>query len=367
MPINNEHTADNKQYWYVMQHLDPSIIDRQLTIENEQRSKDGRQALVHIIPFRYLKKATIDRWLADKEDKDKREKAKVQAIADYNNLREYLHDFVFIKASKQEINSLTQSDWNRTGRLHLHHYRTHGGHPIRISDDEMRPLNQLFIEQHQRFSFVPWHEDMSKMETVHIKRGLFANCEANVMELHYTAKGIRLTLGIPVFLGEQNLKLFDCDASDIEVPGRMEHLFNPHFVKSIAENLLDILRRRIMDRDTPEHRLEDQKLLNDYMLFHYLKFDDTAVRNRFQALLLLAASLRRDTQEKKTLIPLVKQMISNPLQPTNEEETFLLAILFEATRDKEYREACKSYCQSHQVQNHALLHLMTIIKRITLR
>ncbi|MBQ8675251.1 MAG: hypothetical protein IJ528_03375, partial [Bacteroidaceae bacterium] len=57
MPISHQDNQADHRYWYVMIHLEPAIISRQLTSENERRTSQGLPALTHIIPFSYLKKA----------------------------------------------------------------------------------------------------------------------------------------------------------------------------------------------------------------------------------------------------------------------------------------------------------------------
>ncbi|MBQ9175511.1 MAG: hypothetical protein IJ139_01420 [Bacteroidaceae bacterium] len=367
MPISHQDNQADHRYWYVMIHLEPAIISRQLTSENERRTSQGLPALTHIIPFSYLKKAQADRELESKDEKTRADRRHLRDIEEHNNLRNYLHDFVFIHATEQEIADLLRTEWNRLGRLHLHHYRSHSGNPIRVEDYEMQPLITLLVSQRQRFTFTPYYEGMDPTETVRIKRGIFSNFKASVIEANYTADGINLTLGIPMFQGEVTLQLYECDAADVEIPGRMEQIYEPHFIHNIEQQLFDILRRRVMHRDTPDTRLADQQLLNTCNLFHYLKFEDTTTHNHFRALLLLCASLSKDRQTRDKLLPHITTLINNPQQPQTDEEAFILAILYEATRDGNYRIAAKHYCQTHQVDSPSLLQLMPLIKRIKTR
>lgn len=351
---DSDHVAltDETQYWYVMTHLEPSLIDKLLQMENAERFKQGLQTLSYVIPFLYMVWADEGR-MAD--------------VAENNTLRNYLHSFVFIRATEKEICQLVNCDWNQRGRLRLRHYRTRSGCPIRVTQEEMQPLLVFFIEQHQRFTFVPYSEEMAVNDTVYIKRGVFKNYKASVLEVHHTAAGVNLTLGIPMFNSEVVMQLYDYRLSDVEVQGQMEQIFEPQFVKVVEADMFSILRRRVLHRDSDTSHREDMEKLNSYSILHYLKFDDTATHNHFQALMLLCATLRRDRHTMAALIPMLRQKIANPCAPSSDEETFLLAILFFATKDVEYRKAAREYCRTHELQSTSLAAIMPLVKKQHLR
>jgi len=357
--MQNTPSPDKIEYWYVMLHLEPSVIDRQLLMMNEQRKAAGLSELLYVIPFRYLKKATPEKGM----ENDRR----LGEIDDNNSLRDNLHDFVFIKATREEMMAVVNEPWNRDGRLHLHYYRSRYGRPIRVADSEMAPLIKLLVEQRQKFSFGPPLDNPSRLESVIIKTGLFRNYEASVMEYRHTSEGISMTLGIPVFNGEKVLRLPGYTASHVVMRGGLEQLLDIHFINRIEGDLLEILRRRVKRRETDETLRSTLKTLNDYSTFNYLQFDDTTAHNHFRGLMLLCATLRRDGQMKDEQIPVIKQLLAGTEEPTNDEEAFLMAILFIATHDADYRTAFKRYMQTHDVTSATLLELMPLVKEIRTR
>lgn len=139
----------NQVYWYLMLHLDPSGIDKMLKYENEQRKSQNASTFLSLIPFLFLEHAASEKRLSQ-ETKAEKGRADSRDEADgHNTLRNYLHDFVFIKSSRNEIDQLLNCDWNRNGRLHLHYCRTREGKPIRLTEKEMTPFIALFVEQRQ--------------------------------------------------------------------------------------------------------------------------------------------------------------------------------------------------------------------------
>lgn len=83
--------------------------------------------------------------------------------------------------------------------------------------------------------------------------------------------------------------------------------------------------------------------------------------------MLLCATLRRDKPAKDTLIRELKAAISHPQVLSTDEEAFVTAILFVATKDGTLRKAAKEYCQTHEVTLQSLLQLMPLIKEIKTR
>ena len=349
---------DNAEiYWYLMLHLEPQLIDKLLKAENEQRAKDGsRQPVFYLIPFLYLERATPPLGSSSDEADDN------------NSLRSILHNFVFIKSSKDEIDRLLYSEWNRSGRLHLHYCRASDGQPIRLTEKELTPFIALFVEHRQRFSFRPYGQDTLAQRTVHIKRGLFKDYQAEVIRIIHTADGIKLTLGIPVFNNEFTLELHECADTDVDIlGGQADKLFEPYFIEGMERELFSILRRTVFRRYTDETRSQDQKRLDSYSIFNYLKFDDTVKQTHFQTLMLLCATLRRDQEAKATLIRELRSLLRHPDTPLTDEEAFVTAVLFVATRKGPLRKAAKEYCQTHEVTSQALVQLMPLIKEIRTR
>lgn len=348
-----------KEYWYVMLHLEPTLIERQLLQMNLQRRSAGLSELMYVIPFRYLHRAVPDH--------ETKTRAKVREIEENNALRDNLHDFVFIKASEQEICNLVALPWNREGRLHLHFYRDHEKKPIRVPDTEMSPLIRLMVEQRQKFSFESPVDNPEALESVIIKTGLFKDYTAKVIDYHYTGEGIRFTLGIPVFGGVRTLRLPDYDAKNVKVKGTLEQLLDKNFILRVETELFDILRRRLKHRCTSETEREDHEKLNRFSIFNYLKFDDTTSHNHFRALMLLCATLRRDKHTKEELMSLVPSFVADPMSPVNDDEAFITAILFIATHNASYRTAAKQYVSTRPAISASLQKVMPLIKDIRTR
>ncbi len=358
-------------------HLEPMVIEKHLTMINEERSRNGLPRLVYVIPFRYLTRASLSKGVDDGGDRRRQQRAQ-KAINDHNTLRNYLHDFVFIKATRSELDMLLYQDWNRDVRLHLHYCRTRSGNPIRMTDDKMQPLITLFVQQRRRYSFRPiTDEELAMTETVHIRRGIFKDYQASVQRItppRRPGDPPMLTLGIPVFMNEFTLELYECPVTDVDLPGGqtdpIDKMLEPYFIKGIESSLFEILRRRVLHRDSDYSRRKDQDSLQSYAIFNYLKFEDPVDQRHFRALMLLCTTLRRDKDardSKSSQVAAVRSQLPVLDHPANDEQAFYLAILFIATRQGPYRKTLKDYCQSRDTLSPTLTALMPLIKAIPSR
>ena len=352
-----------------MFYLEPALIDKLLRIENEEREKKGQKLFLFLIPFLFLQRAAPAKGADEEREGTQRTlSGEPSDVVENNTLRNLLHSFVFIKSSKYEIDQLLDSEWNRSGRLHLRHCRSRNGMPIRLTEEEMTPFIALFVEHKQRFSFRPYGKDALQQRTVHIRKGLFKDYQATVEEVVQTAEGFRLTLSIPVFNNEFMLQLYECPETDVDIPGgQIDQVFEPYFISSVEKELFDILRRRIRHRETEQTRSYDQKRLDAYGIFNYLRFEDTTKQIHFQTLMLLCATLRRDKDAKAMLLRELTAMQANLEAPLTDEEAFVTAVFFVATRKGTFRKAAKDYCQTHEVTYGPLMQLMPLVKEIKSR
>ncbi|MBR0037183.1 MAG: hypothetical protein IJP70_06035 [Bacteroidales bacterium] len=360
-----KHSHD--RYWYVLLHLDPSLIEKLLHLENKKRKEEGKQPLLVMIPYLFLDRATV---VKDQSSGDgSKEIQDANEVDESNMMRRYLHNFVFVQGTEMEIDQLLRSEWNQSGRLHLCYYKNKAGVPIRISEKEMIPFIALFVEHRQRFSFRPYGEDTLQARTVRIKKGLFKNYSAVVQEAVRTDNGFKLTLHIPVFSNEAVMVLYDYSDADVDIPGgEIEQVFGSYFVQNMEDELFAILRRRALRKKiTADQQEADNKRLESYSLFDYLKFEDTASQSHFQALMLLCATLRRDAITKNLLIQQLQVFLPDPDHPATDEEAFITAMLFVATRKGSFRKSAKDYCQARNVTSESLLHLMPLVKELQMR
>jgi hypothetical protein len=111
----------------------------------------------------------------------------------------------------------------------------------------------------------------------------------------------------------------------------------------------------------------DSTILHDLQFLSYMESDDSEVHNHVKTLLLLHAVLRKDRHTVAHYTPVVQQMLSHPTEAMTDRDAFMMAVLYLATHDANYRDAAKQYAQKHKSLSEPLLQLIRVIKNIRFR
>ena len=350
-----------QERWWVLRHLNPQIIDVQLSQLNEQRAADDKEALVYFIPHQYAREA---------EYKKENDMAYNKMVKENNDLRSTLHYYLFIKATEPDINSLLSGEWNRTMRLRLTMCRTKSGEPLWATAKDMDDLIALMSEHREMFNLEPSPEGFQIDDKVMLKAKVFKGYEFYVTKVRKKEKGASLTLELPIFNGRFILKTKSVDVAKQHLPMKIQELLSPDYVKRVDQALTAIVRHRYGRRKSKGNKQQtesDSVILHDLQFMSYMEFDDSEIHNHVKTLLLLHAALRKDRHSIEHYVPIVEQMLTNPTEATTGEDAFRMAVLYLATQDVNYRDAAKRYEQKHKTLSEPLSQLMPVIKYIRFR
>lgn len=354
MPEQNT-TKDNKEYWFIMFHPKPERIDEQLKEVNRDREKSCQRRLDYLIPYLNLDKAVTQERLADAELN--------------NSLRSYLRSFVFIKSTASDLEFLTQQDWNTNGLYWLSFRFNHSGDYLKMKDDEMQQLKAIIAEYQYKYGLREYSEDMQTSVKVRMKSPQFKDKIGTVLEFSGEGEGVHLTIGIPVFNDQLIIELTNISKDEVEViGGAVDDVFSPYFLNEAGNDMIKILRQRVRHQEDAVTRKKNREKLNTYRdVFQVLQFRDTSKAQYLLALRLLNASLLGDAGMKRTLIKAIENEIRDLGHPSSDQEAFLLAILFTATRKGVYRKTVKDYAHEHETTMKPLATLIPILKNIITR
>lgn len=350
---------NSEQKWYVMLHLSPKLIEKQLLYENEQRLTEKKPPLQYFIPYHFIGHAVP-------EQHGEKVKQQTEQARRSNELRDDLRNFVFIKGDEQQMYELVDKPWNTDGRLHLRFYKSKSGTPITVKPEFMQPFITLCCEHRQRFSIGPTvQQQISKQDLVYIRHGLFKDFPATVIDVQSTATGISLTLGVSMFEGTKTLLLHDYSPEDIRKEKGAGYLFSTNFILEVEEQLLHIFRQRVNHyENTPARRLENATTLDDLFHYSYITLSDTALHQQFRTLMLWCATMRKDILSIESITNEVQGFLADKSVPTNDNEAFMMAVLFLATKKADYRTAVKNYRNEHPACKPNLQLLTSLITRV---
>jgi len=186
-----------EERWWVLRHLDPHIIDVQLSQLNEQRASGNKEALMYFIPHQFAKEAIYKR---------EHDKAYNKMVKENNDLCSTLHYYLFIKATEVDIKALVGGDWNRASRLRLMMCRSKSGEPLWASPKDMDGLIALMTDHREMFNLEPSPDGFQVDDKVMLKAKVFKGYEFYVTKVRKSSQGANLTLELPIFNGRFILK-----------------------------------------------------------------------------------------------------------------------------------------------------------------
>ena len=350
-----------QERWWLLRHLNPQVIDVQLSQVNEQRAAANQEALVYFIPHQYAKEAFY---------KKESGKAYNKMVKENNDLRSTLHYYLFIKATEADVSALVSGEWNRASRLRLTMCRSRNGEPLWASTKEMDHLIALMREHREMFNLEPSPDGFQVDDKVMLKAKVFQGYEFYVTKVRKKEQGASLTLELPIFNGRFILKTKSVDVAKQHLPMKIQELLSPDYVKKVEQALTGIVRHRYGRRKSNANKQQvetDAETLHDLQFLSYMEFDDSEVHNHVKTLLLLHAVLRKDRHSIAHYVPLVQQMLSEADQATTDEDALRMAVLYLATQDVNYRDAAKQYEQQRKTLPEPLSQLMPVIKYVRFR
>ncbi len=347
----------HRKCWYVMFHLEPQQIERQLRGENESRAGRGLPLFEYFIPYRFLPDASPDLYAANAKEQ--------QLMAEENNdLRKAVKSYVFIKGTLQELERLLQSAWNTQSRLRLFFRRSHEGRTITMTEQHMGQFITICCENRQRFTFGPPLVNIAVHDTVVIKNGTFAGSEAKVLDVQQTDQGISLTLGLPFFCGEKTLKLFDVKPDDLHLPKTVEALLNDSFIAETEEKVLQVLYHRLKGSPPGKDEEPDESVLSQVYHYGYVRMSNSPSHIRFLCVMLLCAVLRIDDAGRKSRAEELESLLTAGAVADGYLTAYMQATLYIATGKADHRLKAKTYWQSHREVYAPLDKLMGLVTRL---
>ena len=301
-----------------MTHLEPEELEPHLIDQQAKDTEGDSTPLRYFIPYLLLNRLSkpekegpdFDSYLISRKSRPVTENEQAN-----DEIRRALRRYVFIQAPKAELDKMLQEYWNK-GRVRLNYYKDIDGIDAIIPDVLMHQFIQACIQRRERFSLSPHVRSIEKGATVTIRRGAFKDLQAEVFQVTHTSSGIRLTLSIEFFAGTQDIRLYDKTLEDIELANDDNFVISNDFLAHVEELLLTILERKVSryaGLDADKARLEDMRKLNLLSIYHTFETTDPQLSTRYDALMLICATLRQDPESRSHYNKLCKHHLKSLL------------------------------------------------------
>ena len=336
--------------WYVMIHMNPNWIEQMLQPEFASNQV--------YLPYLNMPHIAVDHTADDKEDD-----RQYNPTGDENALRGDLRNFVFVQTSEERIEALLKSDWNQNARFRMYHYRDTTGKAVTIPDAEMRCFIKTLQDHHLKFFLDQPVDHFSVGDKVILQMDPWVGKTAEIKEIRVKKDRTSITVALNIFNRTKSLNFPDVNPGDVVfVDKEKGRLLSGNPIVNYEEEVLDLLSHRFKQRYSEELAEDDKVRLKRLASYSRIYAEDPEDQARFAAMKLICAYLRENRGKVELCTKDVQGLLRDPVESMT--DAYLTMALFITTRDPNYRDAVKTWRQSHPDTPSTFRRLYAIVKEI---
>lgn len=339
--------VSNRPTWFVMKHLDMPRFKKWLDAKNVERLAKDCAVIEPFYPYDYLKgrKAT-----------------------DIEETQNDFHDFVFLKASKDDVDALVNDEWNKAFRVRLHYLLDPmTKEAAKVSEKAMDSFYASCVKYRGHFEITPPISDIESKDRVEIKRGIFSGNEAYVVRVRHSKGELHLDLAVQLVSGVMNITMTDVKPHEVVLLDRSAvDAIRKDFIEYTQNKLITIYEHRVKVINDAESRYKDMTMLNRLYRYHNYEVAGPAAKAHFKALMLICAHLRKDAQAEAALREEVLTLLTainsrSESKASTDTRTWLWIALYISTLDPTYRDAAKQYIRDNSPKSSKLCRFVRLM------
>ena len=313
---------ENEKRWCILRHSDSDLIGE--IFSGKRKVFNASEADVHplppfeyFIPFADLRQKPVDRH-SDSDDEYK----SYDAVLDDRALRNDLHHFIFICATKEQVLSILDAPWVKVLKNRLYAYRDEKGVPFEISNAELERFKTIL----KRFDFQIINgdpsEDVQTGDEVVVTSGPMAGSEGKVKEIHERDGQIRLTIELPMFMNRMRIAVPGINIADVRLKGeRAQQLLQDPVIGRFEDELIELLCHLHGKKGSRQLNQEDQRQLRFLYQYSDIVFEDNPVdQAKFAALMLICVYLMNDKVELERRTKEVERLLVQGFKSSRVQE-----------------------------------------------
>ena len=378
---------ENEKRWCILRHSDSDLIGE--IFSGKRKVFNASEADVHplppfeyFIPFADLRQKPVDRR-SDSDDEYK----SYDAVLDDRALRNDLHHFIFICATKEQVLSILDAPWIKMLQNRLYAYRDEKGVPFEISNSDLERFKTIL----KRFDFQIINgdpsEDVQTGDEVVVTSGPMAGSEGKVKEIHEWDGQILLTIELPMFMNRIRIAVPGINIADVRLKGeKAQQLLQDPVIGRFEDELIELLCHLHGKKGSRQLNQEDQKQLRFLYQYSDIVFEDNPVdQAKFAALMLICVYLMNDKEEVTRRTKEVEQLLFFQEPRVQEVQGFkgatsmfnvqcsmvhdelscyLVTSLFIVKHEVQLRQQAKAWCQSYPDCPLVIRRFLSIAKQI---
>lgn len=376
---------ESEKRWCILRHTDSDLIGE--IFSGKRRVYNASESDVHplppfeyFIPFADLKQKPVEKHSVSED-----EYKSYDAILDDRALRNDLHHFIFICATKEQVLSILDAPWVKVLKNRLYAYCDEKGVPFEIKNAELERFKTIL----KRFDFQIVNgepcKDVQTGDEVFVTSGPMAGSEGVVREIHERDGQILLTIELAMFMNRMHIAVPGISIADVQLKGeKAQQLLQDPVLGRFEDELIELLCHLHGKKGSRELNQEDQKQLHFLYQYSDIVFEDNPEDQiKFAALMLICVYLMNDKEETERRLREVERILhgirdsqnissstANGQQPTvnshfsTELECYLATSLFIVTHNPQLRCQIKAWRKSHPDCSLTIRRLLSIAKQI---
>ena len=381
---------EEEKRWCILRHSDSDLIGD--IFSGTRKVYNASEGDVHPLPpFEFfIPFADMKQRPSDKQPSD--DYKPYDAMLDERALRNDLHHFIFICATKEQVLSILDAPWVKVLKNRLYAYHDENGVPFEIRNSEMERFKTIV----KRFDFQILggepSDNVREGDEVAVISGPMSGCEGRVKEIRERDGQILLTVNLSMFQNKMHIAVPGINIADVRLKGeKAQQLLQDPVIGQFEDELIELLCH--LHGKNGSHRLnkEDQKQLKFLYQYSDIVFEDNPEnRAKFAALMLICAYLMGNKEETDRRLKEVQEFKSSNVQEFNSQlstvncqlstlncqlstlncqlstelDCYLVTAQFIVTHKPEYRKAAKAWRKSHPDCSLSIRRFLSIAKQI---
>ena len=285
--------------WCILRHSDSDLIGE--IFSGKRKVYNASDGDVHPLPpFEYfIPFADMKQKPAEKSSSSEDDYKPYDAMMDDRALRNDLHHFIFICASKEQVLSILDAPWVKVLKNRLYAYHDENGVPFEISNTEMERFKTIL----KRFDFQiikgEPSGDVQEGDEVLIIGGPMAGSDGRVMEIRERDGQILLTIELSMFQNKMRIAVPGISISDVRLKEpHAQRLLQDPIISQFENELIELLCHLHGKKGSHALNKDDQKQLRFLYQYSDIVFEDNEEnRKKFAALMLICVYLMNDREE----------------------------------------------------------------------
>ena len=382
---------ESEKRWCILRHSDSDMIGE--IFSGKRKVYNASDGDVHplppfeyFIPFAEMKQKPVNRHASDQDDYKP-----YDAMLDERALRNDLHHFIFICATKEQVLSILDAPWVKVLKSKLYAYRDEKGVPFEISNAEVERFKTIV----KRFDFQIINgepsEDVHEGDDVTVINGPMTGSEGQVKEIRERDGQILLTVELSMFQEKMRIAVPGINIADVRLKTeKTRQLLQDPVVGRFEDELIELLCHLHGKKGSHQLNKEDQLQLRFLYQYSDIFFENNPVNQaKFTALMLICSYLmdnkeqiaRRSKEVEDLLVHgslnemsdvgSLKADVGNSYSSLftlhsslNEITVYLTIALFIVTHKPELRKAAKAWVKSHPDCPLVIRRFLSIAKQI---